>query len=165
MPEARSTRTRRKTGEPAPVSVHPLGTPTKGVSPNTGPLATALWLVSRGLVPDRERWYVQVTIGTAEPVGNESEATLLRVELFSEEWGFWFGHLGKVSWIRVTDMPFVHGRDEHELLGETPALKNIGALVRALELRFGIRFVRHSGLIRTSLSGADAAIREWLASL
>ena len=91
-------------------------------------------------------------------------ATLLRLELYSEEWGFWFRHEDKVSWIRVTDVPFVHGRDDHALLGAISALKNLGSVVRTLENRFGVQFAFGAASIRTSLSEAEPAIREWLAS-
>jgi hypothetical protein len=144
---------------------HPLGTPNKGLSPNTGPLATAAWLVARDLVTSESRWHVQVTIGTADPVDDEDKATLLRIELFNDEWGYWFRHAGRVSWIRVTDLPFVHGRDEHGLLAQTPSLKKIGDLLRALERRFDIELQPRCALLRTNLSGAEPTIRDWLATL
>ena len=124
---------------------------------NTGPLATASWLLSRGLTPPSNKWNVQVTLRVAEAE--------LRIELFGEEWGFRFEHADKVSWIRVTDLPFVHGRDEHELLKDTPSLKNFGALLHKLERRFSIDFDRDQGEIETSLRDAEPAIRDWLASL
>jgi hypothetical protein len=128
-------------------------------------LATAAWLLARGLVPHASRWHVQVTIGTSDPVVDEDAATLFRVELFSEEWGFWFRHAGKTSWIRVTDMPFVHGRDDHDLLAATPSLKNIGNLLRTLERRFDFEMQPRCALLRTNLIGAEIAIRDWLAAL
>jgi hypothetical protein len=145
-----------------PASVHPIGTPTNGVSPNTGPLATAVWLMTHGLPCREPRWFVEVDLRV--PHADEDSATLLRIELFSEEWGFWFRHEGKVSWIRVTDVPFAHGRDEHALLSHTPALKNIGRLVSTLEERFGIQFDREAAEIRTSIVGAEQPVRDWIAS-
>lgn len=140
--------------------MHPLGTPS--IRANTGPLATAAWLVARGLVTGEPRWFVEIVIGTSNEAPDEDAPTLLRIELFSEEWGFWFRHAGQQSWIRVTDLPFVHGRDEHALLAETPALRRFGSLVRALERRFDVAFVVDAAAITTSLSGGEPAIREWL---
>jgi hypothetical protein len=151
--DARSPRPRRKSAQP------PLG-----ISSNTGPLATTAWLIERGLSSREPRWFVEIMIGTSDGFPDKDAATLLRIELFSEEWGFWFQHDNKVSWIRVTDLRFVHGRDEHSLLRETPALGNLGALVRALEKRFDVRFVVETPLIRTNLFGAEPAINEWLRS-
>lgn len=144
--------------------VHPIGTPTNGISPNTGPLATAAWLLARGLASPDPRWFLEVTLDVSRPASDGDETTQLRIELYSEEWGFWLRRDGKVSWVRVTDVPFVHGRDEHALLRDTPALKNIGRLVRALEERFGVQFDRGAPSIRTSLVDAEPAVREWIAS-
>lgn len=160
--QSRTARARRKTGGPQPPAVHPIGTPTNGVSPNTGPLATAAWLAARGLIPSEARWYAEILVGTSADTLDEEESTLLRIELFSEEWGYCFRHGGKVSWIRVTDVPFMHGRDEHSLLGDTRALTGFGTLVRAIESRFGISFDPRSAVIQTNLFGADGAIREWI---
>lgn len=120
--------------------------------------------MARGLTPHEPRWFVEVTFGVAGAASDKDDTTQLRIELFSEEWGFWFRREGKVSWVRVTDVPFVHGRDEHALLRDTPALKNIGRLVRALEERFDIRFDRDAPLIRTSLLGTEQTIRDWIAA-
>jgi len=155
----RTPGSRRKSAQVEAPSVHPLGTPTTGLRPNTGPLATAQWLLARNLTAPHPKWYVEVTLRTEAPGGTE-----LRIELFSEEWGFWFGHEDKVSWIRVTDLPFAHGRDDHGLLELTPPLRNIGVLVRAIEERFGIRFVAEAAGVRTSLFGAELAIRDWVTS-
>lgn len=76
-----------------------------------------------------------------------------------------FEHAGKMSWIRVTDVPFVHGRDDHGLLGLTPALKDLSQLVRSLEERFGCQFERASPEIRSSIAGAEPAVREWVEAL
>jgi hypothetical protein len=160
----RAPRARRQSSQVRPVPVHPIGTPTNGLSPNTGPLATAAWLIAHGLTSREPRWFVEVTLGVAGRNPDEDAATQLRIELFSEEWGFWFRHEGKISWIRVTDVAFVHGRDEHSLLPETPALKNIGRVVHALERRFDIRFDRAVPLIRTSLVGEEQTISAWIAS-
>ncbi len=87
------------------------------------------------------------------------------LELFSDEWGYKFEHADKVSWIRVTDVPFIHGRDDHQLIRITPALKNIGRLVQDLEQRFTIKFGRDTAAIKTTLRDAEPAIRDWIRSL
>ena len=165
MNDSRSQRPGRKSAQRPVASSHPIGTPNKGLSPNTGPLASAAWLVTQGLISHEPRWFVEVTIGTsAEGRHDDDAATLLRLELYSEEWGYWFRHDAKVSWIRVTDVPFVHGRDDHSLLPETPKLKNLGQIVRTLEGRFDVQFALEHARIRTSLSDAEPTIRGWLGS-
>lgn len=146
----------------SPAPGHSLGTPATGVSPNTGPLATAAWLVARGLTPAPSRWNAEILLGTSAVPPDEESATLLRLELFSEEWGFAFRHDDKTSWIRVTDLPFVHGRDDHGLLAMTPALRAFGSLVRNLEARFELQFVVEAAVVRSSLVAAESAIRGWI---
>src|SRR5688572_1964560 len=100
------------------------------MSPNTGPLASAAWLLARELFPRDPRWFVELEFVAGED-------TRLVIEIYAEEWGFAFHHAGRVSWIRVTDIAFVHGRDEHELLADTPTLRDIGRLIARLERRYG----------------------------
>jgi hypothetical protein len=133
------------------------------VSPNTGPLAAASWLIARGLLPSEPRWFVEITLTAAGSV--PENATQLRIEIYSEEWGFMFQHDGKVSWIRVTDLPFVHGRDDHALLADTPALKDLSRFVRNLEKRYSCRFARTSPEIRSSIAGAEPAVQRWVDGL
>ena len=152
---------------PAPPGRHPIGTP-RALSANTGPIASAAWLVARELYPKDQKWSVEIVLGTAktpqQPEPDE-HATQLVIEIFAEEWGFRFYHEGRVSWIRITDVPFVHGRDDHVLLRQTPPLKDIGALVRELEQRYEIRFQRRHAAIRTSIDGSMSDIRTWLETL
>jgi hypothetical protein len=129
----------------------------RGLSPNTGPLASAAWLVARGLFPREPRWFVEL-----ELVADED--TRLVIEIYAEEWGFAFHHADRVSWIRITDIAFVHGRDEHGLLVEAPTLRDIGRLITRLERRYGIELAR-TPTIKTSLVDADATIRDWAATL
>lgn len=119
-------------------------------------------MVARGLTPPADRWHAEILIGAHQPTG--ASPTTLLVELFSEEWGFWFRHAEKVSWIRITDVPFVHGRDDHGLLARTPALHKLGTLVRELEDRYKLQFQTKKSAIRTNLVAADPAIREWIGS-
>ena len=91
--------------------------------------------------------------------------TSFRIEVFSEEWGIFFCHLGQASWIRVTDVAFVHGRDDFHLLPLMPPLKDLGTLLRTIERTYGIRFRREHGSVRTNVPRAEAAARQWLKTL
>ena len=155
------TRSRR---DVRPGAAHPVGTPTSGLSPNTGPLAAAAWLAARELCPTEPRWFVELAFDTLADDSGEA-ATRFLLEIYSEEWGYMFRHAGQTSWIRVTDIPFVHGRDDHGLLDATPKLRDIGRLVRSLETRFRIELPRHQPLVRTSLPNAEPVIAEWAKSL
>ncbi|HZO16302.1 MAG TPA: hypothetical protein VFB62_23675, partial [Polyangiaceae bacterium] len=141
----------------------------QGLSPHTGPLASAAWLLARELHTHAPRWSVTVAFDMAEgAIATELDlagASRFQIEIFAEEWGFRFCHQGRVSWIRVTDIAFVHGRDDHELLRQTPALRDIGKLLRALECRHDLVFRRDRALIATTLPGAEPAIMEWSTSL
>jgi hypothetical protein len=135
--------------------IHPIGTP-PGTSPNTGPLASASWLVARDLVPPAAKWFVTITFAS----GN---GATLDLEILSEEWGFRFEHEGRVSWIRVTDIAFAHGHDQHEMLHRTPKLKDFGAFLRAIRRTYNLDF--DTPIVRTNLVGADVAIASWLRAL
>lgn len=95
---------------------------------------------------------------------NDTDA-LFRLSIYAQEWGFFFTHHSRASWIRITDIPFVHGRDDHELLGDTPPLKNIGAFLRKLETKHRLSFARKSAVLTTNLDDAELPIRSWLATL
>ena len=65
----------------------------------------------------------------------------------------------------MTDVSFVHMRDDYGLLARAPTLPAIGTLLRALELEHGLVFQRPLAYVNTNLSGAEAQIRAWIASL
>jgi hypothetical protein len=138
---------------------------------NVGAQATTGWLQARNVStpPSTLRWHVEIAMSTNDsspPVDyDEATATRFHLDLYSEEWGLFFCHLGKASWIRITDLAFVHGRDEYGLLPIVPPLRDVGTLIRELERRNGIRFQRKHASIRTNLANAEPAIRNWLASL
>ena len=137
-------------------SVHPIGTP-RALMANTGPMASAAWLVDREVMPTDPKWSVEIVL--------THDATSFQIEIFAEEWGFSFSHQDKLSWIRVTDVPFVHGRDEFDLLHSTPPLKRIGEMLYQIEHRFFLRFDRKRAVIRTTIPDAEPAIRRWVESL
>jgi hypothetical protein len=128
-----------------------------------GMLAARTWLAARALsAPTFSRWHASILLGiedrTPEVDLDERVDTRFRLEIYSEEWGYLFCHGGRASWIRVTDIPFVHGR-------ATPPLKDIGQLLRHVEGQHGLRFRRDLALVRTSLANADAEIYRWVQTL
>jgi hypothetical protein len=140
-------------------------------STNAGIVAANAWLTSLGLnpPPGALRWHAEISLSTVDgpaPVEfDEHRDTRFHVDIYSEEWGFFFCHGGKTSWIRVTDIPFVHGRDEFQLLTQTPALPDVGKLMRSLEAKHEIHFFRQHALVRTNVIAAEPVIRRWLQSL
>ncbi len=148
-------RTRRPTPDGLPN--HPVPTP-PGLK-TTGPLASAAWLVERRLLPAAARWSVEIQLLSAEP------AARLLIEIYAEEWGFVFEHAERMSWIRVTDLRFAHGRDDYGLLHHTGSLRAFGVLVRDLEDRYSLAFDRDSAQITTTLQDAEAIIRDWVVAL
>lgn len=135
-----------------------------------GALAAGQWLRSVGVAtPATVRWHVEVAFGVLDepaPVEfDDATASRFHLDIYSEEWGVFFCHGGRSSWIRVTDIAFVHGRDDHALLGVTPSLRAIGSLLRRLEHQYALAFRREHALVRTNLAGAEPAIRAWIASL
>ncbi len=96
---------------------------------------------------------------------DETKTTRFHLDIYSEEWGVFFCHDGKASWIRVTDIAFVHGRDEHQLLAVVPPLRDISLLLRELERRHGIALQRKHASIRTNLANGEAHIRTWIDTL
>ncbi len=157
-------RRRRTTRQPPLVLRRELGT--AGISRNTGPLASAAWLIERGLTADDASWFVEVTLarsgGRLLHGIEQAPATHLAIEIHASEWGYLFRHDGRTSWIRVTDVPFVHGRDDFALLAATPRLEDMGELVRAIERQHRIELDRYAPWIRTSIIDAEPAIREWI---
>jgi len=150
---------RRRTRPPRTSSAHPVGTPL-GLATNTGPIASAAWLAARELYPHDRKWRVEI-----ELVAETQREVRLELEIYAEEWGFRFSAGERMSWIRVTDVPFVHVRDDHGLLPATPKLHDIGGLVRSIERSHAIAFGRRRATIRTTIDGGEPAIRSWLETL
>jgi hypothetical protein len=134
-----------------------------------GALATQSWLAGRGLqVPPRATWEVSIALDvidqTAPAAFTESKATRFHIAISSTEWGFYFCHQGRASWIRITDLPFVHERDDHALLFRVPPLRSLRSLVRTLEETYRIELRREHALIRSTIPGSEPAIWEWVLS-
>ncbi len=140
---------------------------TYGKGQHAGALATGSWLSARGLlVPPRTPWAVSIALDVinwpAPTSFTEATDTRFHVAISSTEWGFYFCHGGRASWIRITDVPFVHERDDHALLLRVPPLRALGRLVRALEATYYVRFRREHAAIRSTIAGTEAAIWEWV---
>jgi hypothetical protein len=137
---------------------------------STGADMSETWLRTRGITPPtRQRWHVEITLdvvdGPPSRDFDESTTTRFHIDIYSEEWGVFFCHQGRSSWIRVTDTPSIHGRDDYGLLGQLPPLDEIGALLRHLEQQHAIRFQRQHAAIRSNLARVEPSIRTWVLSL
>lgn len=136
---------------------------------NAGRLAAAAWCFSRGLRPSGKAWEIEIGLDVSQAAAavtfDPKRATRFQIHIHADEWGYRFCHAARESWIRITDIPFIHGRDEHKLLSSTPPLKNLGAFVRDLEARNGVTFQRRHAAIVTTIPDAEDVIRSWLLSL
>lgn len=138
-----------------------------GRGPHAGALATSSWLSARGLiVPPRTPWQVSIALDVVDeraPASfSEATATRFHVAIGSTEWGFYFCHGGRSSWIRVTEVPFIHERDDFALRVKVPPLRALGGLVRHLEQTYLVRFRREHAAIRSTIAGSEPAIWEWV---
>ena len=146
------------------------GPPAHSVSRTAGALAASAWLTERGMsVPTMSRWHAVVLLATDDQTPeleiDDARHSRFRIEVYSEEWGFFFCHGGRASWIRVTDVAFVHGRDDFRLLPSTPPLREVGVLLRRLEAHHALRFRREHAHVRTNVASAEPVIRRWLRTL
>jgi hypothetical protein len=147
-----------------------------GSGPTPGARDAAEWLAARtsgsagtttgaGL----QRWHVEIALdvahGRAPSEFDEDTATRFHLDIYSEEWGLFFCHAGHASWIRVTDIPFVHGRDDFSLLALVPPLADIGKLIRRIEATHALAFQRAGAAVRTNVPSLEPAVRSWLATL
>ena len=96
---------------------------------------------------------------------DEATATRFHLAIYTEEWGVFFCHGGRWSWIRVTDLAFVHTRDDFGLLAWVPPLDQIGTLLRRVERDHALQFRRDRASIQTNLPNAETAVRSWLQGL
>ena len=119
-----------------------------------GAEAADRWLAALGL-PASPRWFVEIGL-----TGDGDSRFDLNI--YQEEWGFSFSQAGVTSWIRVTDVAFVHGRDDFRLLAETPDLLGIAGLLAAVERDHGIEWRRPAATVRTNVANAEPIVRDWL---
>jgi hypothetical protein len=136
---------------------------------NAGALAANLWLSARNVSTPRDaRWTVAVALEVvdraARPTAGGPDDSRFQIAISSSEWGFLFGHRGRVSRIRVTDVPHVQERDDHKLLPRVPPLRDLGSLIRWLEREHGLAFRRAHAFVGTDLADAEPRIRTWIAT-
>ena len=139
-------------------------------STTAGMLAARAWLSAQGLwSPGASRWSVEILLDIvdqpARAAFDQHRDTRLRIEVCSQSWGLWFCHRGRVSAIRVDEVVVAEGPDELGLLASTPALKDLGVLVRQIETEHAIHFWRRKALVMTDLPSAEPAIRRWVETL
>lgn len=145
--------------------------PSRGTPPaaiTAGSVDSADWLRARGITTTYLNWFVEVALATGDEPANITwgEAdTRFHIYIYPGEWSYLFSHAGLVSWIRIAERPFVHHRDDHELLAITPPLREVSSLARALEARHGIELRRDRALVRSNLTGVDGCVHGWVAQL
>jgi hypothetical protein len=130
-------------------------------------LATTGWLSARLLVvPPGFGWDVTIALGILDrPVTITFDGkieTRFHVSISANEWGYFFCHQGKVSWIRVTDNVSVHERDEYNLASATPPLRDLGRFLAGLEAKHALRFRREHAAVRTNIVDGAEPIKQWI---
>jgi hypothetical protein len=133
------------------------------------PHPSARWLSARGLYPpvSGEPWQVTILLDVVNPrIALFDAATRTRLQIVIErfEWSVVFTHGTRESWIRVTDAPRVHERDDLGLLPHMTELRNLGMFVRWLERQFKLEFRRPHAAIHTNLLEAQQRILLWIVS-
>ena len=121
-----------------------------------GALASSRWVQSLAVTPPAV-WRAELELRT--------ESSRFTIEVDHREWGYIFCHAGRSSWIRVTDVPFVHDKDDFALLERTPPLRDIGALVRYIEREYKLVFKRCHASVETDVPSLVPESLRWLASL
>ena len=118
----------------------------------TGYEAARRWLAAMELEPV-DRWHVEATL-----TGDDA---WFRLAIYSDEWGFALHHGKRVSWIRVRETAFVHGRDDFALLVRTPDLAHVDALIAELAQRHALGRIT----VRSNVEHAKERVRTWLERL
>jgi hypothetical protein len=169
MSSSRLSRARVALDKP-PSKRDPIRASSGNTSSTAGALAAESWLRTRSVSPPAgQRWHVEISLdviaGRPPTDYDEKTATRFDLNIYAEEWGVFFCHSGQASWIRVTDIAFVHGRDDFTLLASMPPLKDISLLLRRLERTHNLNFQRQHALVKTNIVGAEAEIRAWITTL
>ena len=141
-----------------------------GSSSTAGARAAAAWLRARGEAPPAiTRWHAEIALDViherAPSEFDEATATRFHLDIYGEEWGVFLCHAGRASWIRVTDVAFIHGRDDFKLLEHIPPLRDVGVLLRRFEHDHHVRFQRQHAAVVTNVPNLEPAIRRWIALL
>lgn len=170
----KSLETRRPTGglgKPLEVrSRRSIPTPSQYSAPVTRGSADASdWLQAQGLASENPHWFVEIGLDVASQpalqVWNGAVDTRFHLYVYPVEWGFFFCHAGRASWIRVAEHVRVHGRDDFALASQTPPLRDVSQFIHALEQQHQVALRRDLALIRTNVDDAEPALRRWLTTL
>ncbi len=148
----------------------PAATPVFGIPVTIGSIDSNDWLRALGIqVRHGQHWFVEIALGIDdEPLGqlwSGATDTRFQVYIYPQEWGFLFSHRSRTSWIRVADRAYVHGRDDYDLVGSAPPLREIAAFARGLEQRHRVQFRRDHALVRSNLYDIDERVRGWVGQL
>src|SRR5438445_7555063 len=123
-----------------------------------GALAGSRWLRTIGLTPPASDWSA-----TLELVATPS--SIFTIDISYADWGFTFRHGGRRSSIVVASLPTVHDGDDFRHLHYTPALQNIGSLIRRLECEHEIGFRRSTACVQTTMPALVPDALRWIAQL
>ena len=136
------------------------------VDPRAPPYPSARWLAARGLHPPAAgRWKVSIALDVVDPrsaLASPMINTRLHILIESFEWSVFFCHGSGSSWIRVTNVPRVHERDDFELLPHVTDLRGLGSFIQWIERRFQLQFRRPHAAIYTNLIEADQKLLLWV---
>src|SRR5689334_6122378 len=81
-----------------------------------GALAASTWLRNLATAPAQPQWHVEVSLDVLDVIAplefDETTASRFHIDIYSSEWGLYVCHGGQSSWIRITDVAFMHGRDD-----------------------------------------------------
>jgi hypothetical protein len=153
---------------PVPVPA-PACTPRFGIPVTVGSMDAGDWLKALDINAVDHHWFVEVALGVGDEAIVETWSggtdTRFHIYIYPQEWGYLFCHQGRTSWIRIADRAYVHGRDDYNLVTETPPLREIASLARDLEGRHQLALRRDRALVRTNLNAIDDRVRDWVAAL
>jgi len=123
-----------------------------------GALASRAWIDRLGIAGPFDGWFVEIQLRADVP------EVRFELNVYPEEWGFVFRVGKKVSSIRITDVPFVHGVDELKLLQRTPTLDALPGFLASLQTAHAMQFDGARATVHTNLdeSRVAAAVQRWL---
>lgn len=123
-----------------------------------GALASRAWIDRHGIAGPFDGWFVEIQIRADVP------EVRFELNVYPEEWGFVFRVGKKVSSIRITDVPFVHGVDELKLLSRTPTLDELPGFLASLQTEHAMVFDADGASVHTNLdeSRVTTTVRRWL---
>ena len=144
-------------------------TPNRGIPVSLASMAVADWLRARGIVQPSSSWHIEIVLDVVDATPSQAWSattdTRFHLHLYASEWCLFFCHGGRTSWVRVTDRPYMHGRDDFGFVSNMPRLQDIGTFLASLEDCHGIVFQRAHARITTTLAGAESNLSAWVRSV